>query len=62
MKARIKSTGQVGTITSTDIQVGSKIYTIRNQQNEIIWNGDFSSWDESQVELIKSNKQEPPTP
>jgi len=46
---RIKSLNIVANIISISIEVGSQILTL-SKGNEIIWNDNFRTWDESQVE------------
>ena len=56
-KVRIKSSGIIATITCVSIEVGSKILSL-SKDGEKVWNGNFGTWDESQVELFNDGFKE----
>ena len=56
-QVKIKSTGEIAKIISIDIQFGSQILTLSNNK-QIVWNGSFRNWDESQVEKINYKTSE----
>ena len=53
-KVRIKSSGIIATINCIGVEMGSCILSLSKDGLQL-WNGNFGTWDESQVELIKSN-------
>lgn len=53
MYVKIKATGIQAFVSKTDIQAGSKIYTLSEPNTgQPIWNGDRRTFDESQVTEI----------
>lgn len=53
-KVRIKSSGIIATINCISVEMGSNILSL-SKDGQKIWNGNFGTWDESQVQLIQSN-------
>jgi hypothetical protein len=50
-KVKVKSTGTTATVISVSTQVGSTILKL-SADGVKLWNGNYSTWDESQVDLI----------
>lgn len=50
-KVTIKSTGQTGFVRFTRLELGTQVFFLQDAQGKRIFNGQFSGWNEEQLDL-----------